>query len=288
MRREKLHCQPALLLRPRVVHARTAPHPSRRCPAVWALVACGALLVTPRHAVAAERWADVRQVGPFVCQATFSLAPYDDFFEEFQTLESELVRVLGITPAKRPLYVYLFSDSQSHRRYLQEHYPGVPYRRALFVQESGRAAVYAYRHEEMELDIRHEGTHALLHASLPVVPLWLDEGLAKYFEVPPDQRAFDHPYFGSLRWNMRLGTLRAIEELEQADDLTEMGALEYRYAWAWVHFMLHGPTAAHETLVHYLKDVHRGVPVEPMSQRLAATLPHANRRMVQHFKFWRR
>ncbi|GIT30210.1 MAG: hypothetical protein Ct9H300mP1_22560 [Planctomycetaceae bacterium] len=32
-------------------------------------------------------------------------------------------------------------------------------------------------------DLRHEFTHGVLHSSLKRVPLWLDEGLAEYFEV---------------------------------------------------------------------------------------------------------
>ena len=164
----------------------------------------------------------------------------------------------------------------------------MPYRRALFVEQGGQQGVYVYRHDELEIDVRHECTHALLHASLPVVPLWLDEGLAEYFEVPPDKRAFDHPHFRSLRWNMRLGMVRDVESLELPKDLSEMGAFEYRFAWAWVHFMLHGPEAAHATLVNYLADVRRGAPTEPFSARVARSMPDAPDRMAQHFKHWRR
>ena len=83
------------------------------------------------------------------------------------------------------------------------------------MKEGGLAGVYAYRHDGSAVDLRHECTHALLHARLPMVPLWLDEGLAKYFEVPAEQRAFDHPYFGWLRWDMRLGMIRTVSDLEQ-------------------------------------------------------------------------
>jgi hypothetical protein len=148
------------------------------------------------------------------------------------------------------------------------------------------AGVYAYRHDGLDFDLRHECTHALLHASLPMVPLWLDEGLAKYFEVPASERAFNHPYFGSLRWDMRLGMIRTIDDLEQRHDLTEMGASEYRYSWAWVHFMLHGPEAAHTSLVGYLADVRRGEIAGNLSGRVANSVPNATQQMVQHFKYW--
>ncbi len=237
-------------------------------------------------AQAAERWVDTRQSGPFICQAMFPLQEYEQLLAELQDLQPELIRTLGITPAAEPMYIYLFSDQETHRRYLTKHYPGVPYRPALFVKEGGLAGVYAYRHDKLAVDLRHECTHALLHASLPMVPLWLDEGLAKYFEVPAKERAFGHPNFFWLRWEMRLGTIRTMSDLEQRHELTDMGASEYRYSWAWVHFMLHGPEAAHTTLVHYLADVRRGAIAGNLSEQLSVAVSNPTERMVQHFKYW--
>lgn len=235
---------------------------------------------------AAEPWIDTRQSGPFICQATFPLKEYEPLLQELQLLQPELIRTLGVTPASEPMYIYLFSNKEAHRAYLAEHYPNVPYRPALFVKEGGMAGVYAYRHDALDVDLRHECTHALLHASLPMVPLWLDEGLAKYFEVPAEERAFEHPYFGWLRWEMRLGMIRTISDLEGRQELADMGASEYRYSWAWVHFMLHGPETAHATLVQYLADVRRGEIAGNLSERMAVAVPQPTERMVQHFKYW--
>ena len=44
--------------------------------------------------------------------------------------------------------------------------------------------VYTYWGNRIQQDLRHELTHAILHSVLKDVPLWLDEGLAEYFEVP--------------------------------------------------------------------------------------------------------
>ena len=237
---------------------------------------------------AAERWVDTRQVGPFVCQASFPLAEGESVLAELKGLESELIRTLGIDPAREPIYIYLFSNEMAHWAYVAKHFPGVPWRRALFVREGGLAGVYAYRHKQLDVDLRHECTHAVLHASLPYVPLWLDEGLAKYFEVPEDQRAFDHPYFGDLRWNLRVGMIQNIDALESRREITDMGASEYRDAWAWVHFMFHGPTGGHAALVQYLADVRRGAMAGRLSERLAGSVPDPPAQMVEHFKHWRR
>ena len=239
-------------------------------------------------AVNGPAWIDRRNYGPFQCAATFSLAEFDHTFRNLGRLEYELQRTLAIPPGDRPTDVLIFGNQREHREFLARAFPRTPYRRALFVQTSGRGAVYAYRHRELAVDLRHECTHALLHANLPMVPLWLDEGLAEYFEMPDDQRAFGHPHMASLRWNLRLGLIQTIDSLEKAQSLADMGASEYRFAWAWTHFMLHGPKVAHRTLVHFFSDIHLRNPPGLLSTRLQEAVPDLSRRMVQHFKHWRR
>lgn len=258
-----------------------------RC-AVAVMLAVWLAGAAPRIVAAEPPWVDTRQVGPFIFQATFPLAQYEPFFAELPELQRELSRTLGIPPAKAPMYVYLFADAEEYRVDKERHFPHVPYRPALFILEGGSPGVYAYRKPDLEIDLRHECTHALLHSVLPAVPLWLDEGLAKYFEVPASQRAFDHPYFDDLKWkwSLRLGMVRTIESLEARDDLSEMDAADYRYSWAWVHFMLHGPEAAHQTLVHYLACSQHGAPAGKLSARLAEAVPNPTEQMIQHFKHW--
>ncbi|MCC6494162.1 MAG: hypothetical protein IT424_14205 [Pirellulales bacterium] len=233
-------------------------------------------------------WVDRRKYGPFQCMASFSLTPLEAVFEELAQLQIELTRTLATPPGDQTVDLYLLADQRGHRAFLGELYPGLPYRRALYVQRAGRGAVYAYRHPELAIDLRHECTHALLHASLPAVPLWLDEGLAEYFEMPPGERAFGHPHQRALRWHLRLGILRTVESLERLRDLAQMGSLEYRFSWAWVHFMLHGPAAAHRALVEHLAEIRRGQTRAVLSQRLRSAVPDLDRRLVQHFSNWAR
>jgi hypothetical protein len=233
-------------------------------------------------------WTDSRQIGPFIIQATFDLKPYERLFAELPELQRELSRILGVATAKGSIYVYLFESDEQYRKFTQQHFPKVPYRSALFVLENGSPGVYTYRKVDLDIDLRHECTHALLHGALPVVPLWLDEGIAKYFEVPGGQRAFDHPYFDDLKWkwSLRLGMVRSIESLEERDDLSQMDGADYRYSWAWVHFMLHGPAAAHHTLVEYLACYQHSSSPGKLSTRLATAVPNLNEQMIQHFKHW--
>ncbi len=226
--------------------------------------------------------------GPFLCQADFPLSDYESLFVELADLQRELSRTLAIGPPRAPIELFLFADQSAHREFVSERFPRVPYRQALFIKSEGIGRVFAFRHAEMATDVRHECTHALLHASHSMVPLWLDEGLAEYFELPAPQRAFDHPHLKSLRWNMRLGIFPALRSLEQKGELAEMGGVEYRFAWAWAHFMLHGPRAAHRELVSFLADIRRSVPPGRISDRLVRAIPDVERRLVAHFKYWRR
>ena len=251
-----------------------------------AMMPAGSTMAQPCQA--AVRWIDYRSHGPFQIQASFPLASYLPLFQELSALELELQRTLAVPPAERSINIYLLNDQQSHRELLHKLYPNVPYRRALYVQRGGVGSVYAYRHFELDIDLRHECTHALLHANLPMVPLWLDEGLAEYFEMPPLARSFDHPHLQKLRWNMRFGMVRSMEELEACHDLSNMGAVEYRFAWAWVHFMLHGPLLAHRALVHFLADIRHGNPPGVLSDRMVAHYPKPKQQLSQHFKNWHR
>lgn len=252
-----------------------------------ALLAVCAMLGRPRHC-AAQGWTDTRVSGPFVCRAEFPLAGIEDLLKELAQLQTDLAWCLAVPLATEPIDLYFFRDEQTYRLHLQQHLPNVPYRRALYVNIGGRGMVLAYRSRQFEVDVRHECTHALLHAVLPEVPLWLDEGLAEFFELPPAKRAYDNPYLGNIRWSVRLGKVPQLENLEKKRDLSAMRRTEYRDAWAWVHFMLFGSREAHAELVAFLKDIRTGLPPGLLSGRLQQRLPQPQRHLAAHFKRWKR
>jgi len=247
-------------------------------------MAAGAPLLFARHASAEPAWVDQRQVGPFVCQADFPLVNHPSLLAELAPLEQELRRVLALQPCRTPVYLHLLANEERHKAYLSERFPGVPYRRALFVKQHGRASVFAFLHDELADDVRHECTHALLHADLPMVPLWLDEGLAEYFEVARENRFRKHPHLRALRWDLRLGMIPDMAELESRRKLEDLTARDYRYAWAWTHYLLHGPVAAHAELIAFLSDIRRHTAPGLLSDRLAQVVPEPAERLVNHIK----
>lgn len=227
-------------------------------------------------------------VGPFICQASFPIAADDPLFVDLAKLQADLVTHLGIQPARDRIELYLLADEAAYRRFLAASFSNVPYRRALYVKRGSRAMVMAYRSRDFQIDVRHECVHALLHSVLPMVPLWLDEGLAEYFELPREQRAFDSPYMSNVRWWARLGISPKLDKLEKLSEISDMGGSQYQSAWAWVHFMLHGPPEAHRELVLYLQDIQsRGLP-EPLSSRLSRAIPDLDHQFRAHFCRWQR
>ncbi|HMO35966.1 MAG TPA: hypothetical protein PKA06_07985, partial [Gemmatales bacterium] len=102
----------------------------------------------------------------------------------------EVCRVLKLPVQDGSIHVYLFPDQTSFDTYLLAFYPEVTKRRALFIK---RPSAVLRGQEELQIlcfwggdiaaQLRHELTHATLHGLRLRLPLWLDEGLAMYFEV---------------------------------------------------------------------------------------------------------
>jgi hypothetical protein len=246
------------------------------------------LLLVASSGLAESRWPDQRAAGPFLCHADFSLADNQHLMQELAQLQRDLAPLLGSAEPREPIHLFLFAEKATYQAYLKQYFPGVPDRRALFVKGRGPGMVFAHRNADFEVDVRHESTHALLHATRRHLPLWLDEGLAEYFEAPPRERSFDNPHLRLVRWSARLGRTPKMETLEALETVDAMGRGEYRDAWAWVHFMLHGPAAARSEMIAYLDDLSAERPTAPLSARLRAHLPELDRQFLDHFRTWTR
>jgi len=234
------------------------------------------------------RWPDERFFFPFVLHADFSLDGQRDLIDQMARLQQDLSSTLGVQSSQEPIHLFLFRRRSTYQNYINEHFSNLPYRRALFIKDRGPGMVFAYQHSEFETDVRHESTHALLHGALPMVPLWLDEGLAEYFEVAPAMRVYDNEHLRKLKWHARFGKLPKIERLEKIGSINAMGQKEYRESWAWVHFMIHGPQAAREELRAYLADIQAHSPPGILSKRLRRRIPDLERQLSIHLKTWKR
>ena len=196
---------------------------------------------------------EVRSEMPFDSRLTAAI-------NELPTLKADLQNRLGVPMPDRPVEVNLFASRASYAEHLSYRIPGGATRAALYVTGTDRDRVYAMNTKNVAIDVRHECTHAFLHTGLQFVPLWLDEGLAEYFEVPADQRATGNPHLRRLR-PAGLARFRGprvrinLERLEGIQDLGDMGQDEYCEAWAWTHYLLHGPEPVRQVLRDYLGEI---------------------------------
>ncbi|MEX0728528.1 MAG: DUF1570 domain-containing protein [Planctomycetaceae bacterium] len=245
------------------------------------------VILTPSLSHAADKWITVGHTGPFTLKSEYKDDAHAGLLEELADLQLDLSATLKLEITKKPIQIFLFRHKRNYQSYLSQRVPEGASRQALFVKGDKFSQVYAYAHWGYDTDIRHEGTHAVLHNALPYLPLWLDEGLAEYFEETALNRASDHPHLKALRWSTRLGSAPSLTDLETKSKLSEFGASDYREAWAYVHFFLHGGDEARQVLVAYLAEIQAGRPPGKMSQFAAERIPDLDRRVVNHLSSWK-
>ena len=245
----------------------------------------GVPLADGRIAFAADpRWVEAERVAPFIYRADFRLDERDSLLRELRQLQSDMAASLGLEASSESIELYLFRDETSYRDYLEERFGDLPRRRALYIKTtSGPGMVYAYRGEQFAIDLRHETTHALLHAELAEVPLWLDEGLAEYFEVPRGERIDGHQHLAEIQQRIRERGVPRLEVLEQLDDVAALDRENYADAWAWVHFLQHGPAAATAEFTGYVREFNQPRPATPLSARLRRAIPQLEVAFAAHF-----
>jgi hypothetical protein len=219
------------------------------------------------------------RVSQFVFYSDFDIQRDQPIFRELAELREQVFRELQLPPpaADTLIHVYLFADREHYKRFIDAKYADLhlPDRRAFFMEEpprglaKGELLVFTFWSNRIALDLRHELTHALLHSVLREVPLWLDEGLAEYFELPPSWNGLNRTHAQVLRDR---GVRPDLARLEKLSEVKDMDSDRYRESWAWVYLMLRGSPEARDVLIAYLQQL-RSKPPGPLQPRLAAAVP---------------
>ncbi len=190
-------------------------------------------------------------------------------------LRRDYGRFLGLSdePAGE-VHLHLSRTMEQHEIHRRREFPTGYSGKAFFVQRppaaGGGYAIYAaWPAPGLLRTLSHEMVHALLRTRTGgngMLPAWLDEGLATYLEIPPDERTTPDP--GGSRPDL----LASLPD----SDVVPSGALFYaagldftgakaraRYAQAWsmVHFLLHGMPGGPERLAAILDAARRPAPV---------------------------
>lgn len=226
-----------------------------------------------RHSILADQ---------LVIQSEFRL-PYDHpLIQDLQALRKDVSETLKLELNGPPVIVYLFSDEQSYFDYLGSTWPSLPYRRAYFFGNSHELAVYTFWGDKVQEDLRHEFTHGLLNSELVSVPLWLDEGLAEYFEVVGAPGTVKPLTVQRLAKSLQKGRHPDLKRLESLTDVTQMSQSDYEEAWAWMHFLMHGDPDQKQVLLDYLRDLKSTPPPGSLESRLADLGMNVEQRLSMH------
>lgn len=225
------------------------------------------------------------RVSRFVFYADVPLNGGDAVFRELEELPDQIQRELRVPADAAVVQVYLFEDQERYEAFMRDRFPRLPVRRAYFIADQRRPGaadelqVYTWLGEHLRTDLRHELTHALLHGALKGVPLWLDEGLAGFFEQPPGADGVNPDHLEKLRKGPFQPDLARLEKIAEVQHMEKP---EYREAWAWVHFMLRGDPAARDVLLDYLRQLREHPSPGPILPRLRQAVPDPHQALTAY------
>ncbi len=210
-----------------------------------------------------------RRVGQLHIHADFPLAGQHRLIRELDNLRVSISQQLDLPISDEPIHLYLFADLEDYQGFVRRHFPQFPTRRACFVETDTTLAVFAAWQERIAEDLRHETTHGYLHAVVPGLPLWLDEGLAEFFELPEASVGLHERHAAHLAGRLLEGTWQPqLERLEALEDAAAMSQDHYAEAWCWVHWLLRTTPERRQLLERYLTDLRHDPITAPLSVRL--------------------
>lgn len=207
--------------------------------------------------------------GQLVIHSDFPLAEQHRIVRELESLRADVSQQLGLPISDEPVHLYLFETKDRYEAFAARHFPAFPARRAFFVETDTTLSVFAAWQDRIAEDLRHETTHGYVHAVVPTIPLWLDEGVAEFFELPRSDQGVHAAHVAHLSGRLLEGTWRPdLERMEALASAGELSQDHYAEAWCWTHWLLRTTPDRRRLLQDFLLDVRRDVKTAPLSVRI--------------------
>jgi hypothetical protein len=210
--------------------------------------------------------------GQLVIHTDFPLAEQHRIVRELESLRADVSQQLDLPISDEPVHLYLFENKERYDAFAARQFPGFPTRRAFFVATDTTLSVFAVWQDRIAEDLRHETTHGYVHAVVPTIPLWLDEGVAEFFELPRSEQGVHAAHVAHLSGRLLEGTWRPdIDRMEALASAGELSQDHYAEAWCWTHWLLHTTPERRRLLQDYLADVRSDARTAPLSARIRHT-----------------
>jgi hypothetical protein len=216
-------------------------------------------------------------------RSDFVLPQKHRLVEELVALRSDMGLKLDLPTSDEPIRVYLFDNAHAYTAFMGKNHPTFPDRRAFFVESDTQLVVYAYWGDRVAEDLRHEMAHGYLHSVTPNVPLWMDEGIAEFYELPRGQRGRSAAHIALLwkRYQERHWSPN-LRRLESLNDVARMEQTDYAEAWLWMHFLLETSRDRTAIVQSYLAELRRTGTAAPMSHVLSGVETVPEESLAEH------
>ncbi len=222
--------------------------------------------------------------GQFQIHSTVSIEKLKPYLAKLYTLPNELKQSLAIAIVEQPIHIVVLEDRESLDAYVKRLLPNAPSRRAFYIRHRGPGLVLTYDNALWQTDVRHECTHALLDASGVKVPLWLDEGLAEYFETASENPLEHATHRVAVQREIRYGQVADLMQLERSDSNAIMTAKDYRDAWSITAFALNSSPQSRTAFQQYLLDLQNEQAGGFLSHRLQPSIHSWRNDFTQFFQ----
>lgn len=204
---------------------------------------------------------------------------------ELAARRTEIADQLKLPLSDEPINVFVFRNADQYASYMAREFPEFPDRRALFVKNDTTLKVFAWWSDRVGTDLRHEVTHGFLHSVIPNLPLWLDEGIAEFYETPRGSHGVNSSHIRLLTESFRNGDWEpSLESLERLINPASMNQLQYAESWLWVHFLLEGEQGDPKILQDQLARLRMSAESEPVSKFVDRQIDNRNELLIQHLK----
>ncbi len=208
---------------------------------------------------------------------------------ELMKLIYRLENEFGLPRNRKTIYIHLFRDQENYQKAILQAIPRLKRRdikrAGLFLQREGVPYIFVFwrSHDQLLTSLRHEMVHAIINSSVGEIPIWLDEGLAMYYQNGRrdgwEQRLAD-----ILSKKVDEGWYPNLTRLEKMHSMSQMNLTDYAEAWSWVHLLMTDVPKGQAIIAGFLADRRRDVyPLAPMSQRLIQQVRSPHSHWYSHF-----
>ncbi len=213
----------------------------------------------------------------------FKLPRRHRLIDELTGRRRDISSKLLLPMSDEPINIYIFDEAERYKDYLAANHPTFPDRRAFFVKNDTVLRVYAHWGDRVGEDLRHEVTHGYLHSVVPVIPLWMDEGLAEFFEVPRGKRGFHPQHVFHLASKVKKDNWRPdLKRLETLTDANELTQMDYAESWLWMHFLLETSDEHRKLVQDQLARLRMMGEAEPLSAQIEKQMDNAEDQLLAH------